>query len=145
MFFIVLNVSVLISLKPSLLNICILDKRTALTSLGRISSYDQGISISTWRGIKISEKGGGWGGTMFAHLNEDGNIVNRDYNIDLKKFIGNKNNTPIQIIAGFLLPVENLTILYPRYAIREVMLACKKTALIAANLPKLVIMNRNIA
>ena len=41
-------------------------------------------------GIYLSEHDGRWNSTMFCHLNLDGNIVNRDYNINLTNYFKNK-------------------------------------------------------
>ena len=62
---------------------------------------------------------------------------------DFKKFMGNRNKDHIQIVASISRWIDNLTILYPRYATREVIMLCKKTTTTAELLLKYVARNRN--
>lgn len=61
-------------------------------SHGRISSSIKGAHLFTWRGLILIEGDKG-GSSMFCHLGEDGNIVNRDYNFDIKNYLDNKPKT----------------------------------------------------
>jgi hypothetical protein len=56
----------------------------------RVGSTEVGYNISTYRGIELTKKKGEWGSLMFCHLNKDGNIVNRDYNLNITEHLNNK-------------------------------------------------------
>jgi hypothetical protein len=53
--------------------------------LGRIYADVVGFEMSTYRGLTLSLKSRGYG--MFCYLDENGNIVNRDYNLDLASYL----------------------------------------------------------
>jgi hypothetical protein len=65
-----------------------------------------GYDVSTYDGITIKvEELNERSSIAFAYLNEDGNIVCRDYNIDIKKYIGNKPATKHDLIK---VVIENI-------------------------------------
>jgi len=63
----------------------------------RISAVTNGAYLDTYEGIILIEGEIKMSG-MFCHLTEDGNIVNRDYNFDIKNFLTNKQKTREDLI-----------------------------------------------
>ena len=61
-------------------------------SHGRIVASIKGAHLDTWHGLILIE-GDLDGNAMFCHLTEDGNIVNRDYNFDIKNYLDNELKT----------------------------------------------------
>jgi len=74
---------------------------------GRIYSKEYGAHIETYGGLFISEGEIG-GSAMFCHLNEDGNIVNRDYNYDIKQDLNNKPRGRQELIDEILLHIPDV-------------------------------------
>lgn len=80
-------------------------------SHGRISSSIKGAHLFTWNGLILIEGDNG-GSSMFCHLNEDGNIVNRDYNFDIKDYLDNEPKTREDLVNEIIshipdVPYEN--------------------------------------
>jgi len=69
--------------------------------MGRINSSEIGVHLNTWRGITLTEGEIG-GSSMFCHLNEDGNFVNRDYNYDITPYLDNKLKTRKDLIEEII-------------------------------------------
>ncbi len=81
--------------------------------LGRIGCSEYGVSLSDYNGIKLTIHNGKGGHLMFAHLNADGNIVNRDYNLDLKRYLNNTPKTKIDLIKDIIKSIPDMK--YKRY------------------------------
>lgn len=70
-------------------------------SMGRIYSTEIGAYLDTYGGIILSEGEIG-GSSMFCHINKDGNVVNRDYNYDIKWPLQSKKKTREDLIQEIL-------------------------------------------
>lgn len=86
----------------------IVNKENRYDNLFRMTYRHIGINFEDWRGISLREKSGEWGSIMFCHLNEDGNIVNRDYNVDLTYYLDNKPITKVDIIKKIIEKIPNV-------------------------------------
>lgn len=75
-------------------------------AMGRVTSKEVGVHLDTYRGIALSQGECG-GSSMFCHFNQDGNIVNRDYNYDLKYFLDNKPKTREELIEEIVSHIPN--------------------------------------
>jgi len=71
-----------------------------------------GIKIDYYDGIEVSQSNGGWGSNMFCYLNRDGNIVNRDYNIDLLKHVGKKGKTKDDFVTEIINKIPDVPYKY---------------------------------
>lgn len=81
--------------------------------LGSVSYSDVGLDLRVSNDqIRLLEKNGDWSSIMFCHLNKDGNIVNRDYNINLTNFIGNAPKQKNYIIEQIIKHIPNEKYLY---------------------------------
>jgi hypothetical protein len=69
-------------------------------ALGRVSKTEIGYELDTYDGITLKELSGKWCSIMFCFFNEEGNIENRDYNIDFKDYFENKPKTREDLING---------------------------------------------
>ena len=73
---------------------------------------ERGIKIDTYGGIEVSQSNGTWCSIMFCYLNRDGNIVNRDYNIDLLKYVGKKGKSKEDYINEVLNKIPDVSYKY---------------------------------
>jgi len=76
-------------------------------AMGRVTSKEVGVHLNTYNGISLHEGELG-GSSMFCHFNKDGNICNRDYNYDLKEFIGNKPKTRKDLIEEIVAEIPDV-------------------------------------
>lgn len=77
-------------------------------NLGEMMYSEIGIKLETWQGIAIYEKSNNWSRGMFCFLNEEGNIENRDYNIDIAKLLGNKPKTKEDLIQEIIAKIPDV-------------------------------------
>jgi len=57
-------------------------------ALGKVGCKTHRVEVSTWNGISVkADIGGKWSSIMFCWFNTDGNYVNRDYNIDVLRYL----------------------------------------------------------
>lgn len=84
------------------------NNKVSYDDLGSIGYSEIGIELSTYGGITVSEKSGKWSSIMFCYLNEDGNIENRDYNIDIAKHLNNKPKTKDDLILEIINNIPNV-------------------------------------
>lgn len=80
-------------------------------SHGRVIAVINGAHLDTYRGLILIE-GNLDGDAMFCHLTEDGNIVNRDYNFDIKNYLDNEPKTREDLVNEIIshipdVPYEN--------------------------------------
>lgn len=71
-------------------------------SHGRINSKFSGVALYTFESIVLVEGDNLSSSSMFCYFNEDGNIENRDYNFDIKKFLNNKPKTKEDLIQEII-------------------------------------------
>lgn len=86
----------------------IVRKENRYDNLFRMAYRHVGINFEDWEGISLREKTGEWGSMMFCYLNEDGNIVNRDYNVDLAHYLDNKPITKADIIKKIIKKIPDV-------------------------------------
>lgn len=77
--------------------------------LGTIVSREIGVELKTYNGIEIIEKTERWSRGMFCFLNEDGNIENRDYNLDLTKLLSYKQKTKEDLIKEIINNIPDIS------------------------------------
>ena len=83
-------------------------------SMGRVMSTEVGVEVKTYDGISVMTiNDNEWGGNMHAHINKDGNIENRDYNIDINALLENKPKNKVDLIEEILANIPD--IYYERY------------------------------
>jgi hypothetical protein len=76
-------------------------------SHGRISAVITGANLDTYRGLILVEGEIG-GDSMFCHLTEDGNIVNRDYNFDIKNYLDTKPKTREDLVNEIIAHIPDV-------------------------------------
>jgi len=76
-------------------------------SHGRILAVTNGAKLDTYNGIILIE-GDIDGDSMFCHFNEDGNIVNRDYNFDIKDYLDNEPKTREDLVNDIISQIPDV-------------------------------------
>lgn len=76
-------------------------------SHGRISAVITGAHLDTYSGIILVEGEIG-GDAMFCYFTEDGNIVNRDYNFDIKNYLNNKPKTREDLVNDIIANIPDV-------------------------------------
>ena len=75
---------------------------------GRIFTKVSGFILSNYKGICLSENCERLGSAMFCYLNEDGNIINRDYNFDITKHLDYKQVTKKEMIENIIKEIPDV-------------------------------------
>lgn len=85
----------------------------AYDNIDKCMSSEVGVKISTYRGFELSEDSEGeWGSLMFCHLDINGNITNRDYNVDLTQWLDNKPKTRLDIVKELIKVIPDVEYKY---------------------------------
>lgn len=77
-------------------------------SMGRVYAVETGIYLDTYSGIHVSYGEIDTHG-MFCHINEDGNVVNRDYNCDIEElYLGKSQKTRQDLVEEILKKIPDV-------------------------------------
>jgi hypothetical protein len=81
--------------------------------LFRVSAVEVGVTLDKYKGLHLVENHGTMSSGMFCWLNKEGNIENRDYNLDLGPMLDNKPKTKEDLINEIIEEIPDVS--YKRY------------------------------